>query len=275
MKIIHLTDTHLIEPGYLLYGLDPALRLKQAIQSINEHHADADKVIITGDLTHWGQISAYETLRECIGTLIPECTLLLGNHDNREIFRDIFPDALQDNFGFVQGCVETEQGVFIYLDTNQPGTHVGWYCDQRFEWLNEQLDQYAGQNKFIFMHHPPFLIGLEPMDRISLLQKDKFLGALEKHKTSVRHIFFGHVHRPISGNWQGISFSTLRATSHQVWLDFTEKGEIPGSHEPPAYSVVLIKDESVVVHTHDFLDDSKKFSLGALDALTLKEITDV
>ena len=270
MKIIHLTDTHLVEPGFLLYGLDPAMRLKQAIESINALHADADQVIITGDLTHWGELASYHVLNECLSSLIPRHTLLLGNHDNRELFRTVFPHALADRFGFVQGCMETDQGVFMFLDTNQPGTHVGWYCEQRFEWLEQQLAHYSNQNKFLFMHHPPFLIGLEPMDRISLLQKERFLTTVEQHRRSIRHLFFGHVHRPISGNWQGISFSTLRGTNHQVWLDFAETGEIPGSHEPPAYAVVLLDSQSVVVHTHDYLDDSKKFSLGEKNPLTPK-----
>lgn len=60
----------------------------------------------------------------------------------------------------------------------------------------------------------------------------------------------------------GCGKSTLRATNHQVWLDFSAEADIPGSHEPPAYAVVLIDDNRVVVHNHDFLDASRKFSLG-------------
>ncbi len=43
---------------------------------------------------------------------------------------------------------------------------------------------------------------------------------------------------------------------------FEAKGDIPGSHEPPAYGVVLMNGETILVHTHDFLDQSLKFSLG-------------
>ncbi|NQV58180.1 MAG: hypothetical protein HQ502_00835, partial [Alphaproteobacteria bacterium] len=60
----------------------------------------------------------------------------------------------------------------------------------------------------------------------------------------------------------GIPFTTLRATSHQTWLDFTATGDIPGSHEPPAYAIVLIEPNQVVVHFHDFLDASPKFAMG-------------
>ena len=54
--------------------------------------------------------------------------------------------------------------------------------------------------------------------------------------------------------------------SHQVWLDFSEDTEgVPGSHEPPAYAIVLIGADQVVIHFHDFLDDSRKFNLRDVD----------
>lgn len=262
MKLIHLTDTHLITPGQLLYGLDPLQRLQLAIASINTLHADADHVVITGDLTHWGESVAYESLRECLIDLKPRYSLILGNHDNRSLFRDFFPEAMRDVNGFVQDSFETEVGQFLFLDTNQPGTHAGWYCEQRLTWLAEHLNTHPDIPKYVFMHHPPFDVGLLPMDRIGLMQKNEFAAVLRPYMQSIRHIFFGHVHRPISGSWHGIAFSTLRATSHQVWLDFAATDDIPGSHEPAQYAVVLIDDERTVVHYHDFLDSSEKFSLA-------------
>ena len=123
MKLIHLTDTHLVEPGQILYGLNPLERLNLAIASINSLHADADRVVITGDLTHWGQLGAYHALQASLVELKPAHTLILGNHDNRELFRGVFKDALMDENGFVQGVHDTKAGQFLFLDTNQPGTH--------------------------------------------------------------------------------------------------------------------------------------------------------
>mgnify|MGYP002059127644 FL=1 len=58
MKFIHLTDTHVIGDG-LLYGQDPAARLLAAVASINAEHSDAGFVVLTGDMTHWGDAAAY------------------------------------------------------------------------------------------------------------------------------------------------------------------------------------------------------------------------
>jgi 3',5'-cyclic AMP phosphodiesterase CpdA len=262
MKLIHLTDTHLVKPGLTLYGLDPEERLRQAVASINALHADADLVVITGDLAHWGEATAYAALAECLDQLRPPCVQILGNHDDRQAYHLAFAQGMRDADGFVQGVRETSAGRLLFLDTNQPGTHMGWYCEQRLAWLAERLAESKGTPVFIFMHHPPFDVGLPSMDRISLQQKAAFAETVLPYRSDIRHLFYGHVHRPISGSWLGIPFSTLRATSHQVWLDFNAGTDIPGSHEPPAYAVVLISAESVVVHTHDFLDASRKFSLG-------------
>jgi hypothetical protein len=37
------------------------------------------------------------------------------------------------------------------------------------------------------------------------------------------------------------------------------------THEPPAYAVVLIGETDVVVHTHDYLDDSPRFPFSKPD----------
>ena len=60
---------------------------------------------------------------------------------------------------------------------------------------------------------------------------------------------------------RGIPISTLRATSHQVALDFVIEGRIHGSHEPPEYGVVLCDQDQTIVHSHSYLDRSDTFLL--------------
>ena len=101
------------------------------------------------------------------------------------------------------------------------------------------------------MHHPPFNLHLTSMDRIGFADQVPFTEIIRTSKHSIRHIFFGHAHRPLSGNWMGISFSSLRGTNHQVRLDF--KSELIGFvDEPPEYSVVFISEDCLVVHSHSY-----------------------
>lgn len=263
VKLIHLTDPHFVPAGETLYGRDPNVALAAAVADINQNHADADLVVITGDLTHWGEPDAFSQLTETLAPLEPPLQLLIGNHDKREVFAEHFPDRPLDEYGFVQSMQETPVGRFLFLDTNQIGTHAGWYCQMRRAWLSRQLAAASDADApvFLFMHHPPFNIGLAPLDRIALQEPEAFAEVVRPHAARIRHLFFGHIHRPLCGSWLGIPVSSLRGLNHQCWLDFANQGEIGGSFEPPAYAVVLIDDDSVIIHTHDFLDDSPKFSL--------------
>lgn len=262
MKLIHITDPHLVPRGETLHGGDPAGVLATAIADINRHHADADLVTITGDLTHWGHPAAFETLAEVLAPLEPPLRLLIGNHDDRSAFAARFPDQPLDADGFVQSVWSCPTGDLIFLDTMLDGTHAGWFCERRRAWLVDRLaEAEAGDRSvFLFMHHPPFEIGLRPLDIISLQDKEAFAETLRPHRGRLRHLFFGHIHRPLAGSWLGIPISTLRGLNHQCWLDFDSRDEIVFSFEPPAYAVVLISTDSVIVHTHDFRDQSQKFT---------------
>jgi len=264
MKFIHLTDPHLTILGQNIYGLDPYERLSAAIENINEDHSDADLCVITGDLAHSGEAKAYDALAKCIDKLNIPCHVIMGNHDHRERLQSSIDNIYRDHNGFIQSVLSTEEGSFFLLDTKQEGTHQGAYCENRLEWLSHQLTQNREKPAYLFMHHPPFDIGIHVMDQIGMKSEDaRAVKDLLEDFDNVKHIFFGHVHRPIHGSWNGISFSTLRGTNHQVRLDFSDRDIIPGSHEQPAYAVVFLQPEMIIVHNHDYLDSSPKFDLGS------------
>jgi 3',5'-cyclic-AMP phosphodiesterase len=113
MKFIHLTDLHLVPSGRRLYGLDPNARLRAAVADINACHGDAEFVLITGDLVHDGEPAAYDAVRRALDQLAVPRHLLIGNHDDRAVFKALFPEAVTDEHGFVQTVVESSAGPFV------------------------------------------------------------------------------------------------------------------------------------------------------------------
>jgi 3',5'-cyclic-AMP phosphodiesterase len=259
MKLVHITDTHLVEPGLKLYGLDPKARLDAAIADINRHHADAALAIVTGDLTHWGEVGAYRSFLHSMNGLRMPYVVLVGNHDRRAACLDVLAAAPRDAHGFVQGWRDTSCGRLLFLDTLDERSHAGQMCEQRLAWAARALAEAPADRPYLFMHHPPFAVGVHMMDRIALADPAAFADVIGSHRHRIRHLFFGHVHRPISGSWMGIPFSTLRGTNHQVWFDLSPDAPHLTSHEPPSYAVVLIGEHTVVVHNHDYLDRSPRF----------------
>lgn len=251
LKFIHVTDVHLVAAGEALHGLDPLERFKRCAESIRQCHADAHCIVVTGDLADRGEGAAYQLFRQTIAQTGLPVHCIIGNHDDRAICVANVPEAQTDSNGFVQFTVETPAGVFVMLDTLIPGSHSGGLCDLRQNWLRDQLQLLRGEPVFLFMHHPPFDLHLPCIDRIGFENKQEMSVLVAAHD-NIRHLFFGHAHRPLSGNWKGISFSSLRGTNHQVSLDF-HSSNITYSREDPEYSVVFVDDDQIVVHTHNYV----------------------
>ncbi len=266
MKLIHLTDTHFVAPGLKLYGLDPRARLDAAISDINRNHADAALVVVTGDLTHWGEPEAYRNFADSMSPLKVPAVTLVGNHDRRAECLEALRSAPRDPIGFVQGLRDTPAGRLLFLDTLDEASHAGQMCEARFAWFKTALAETpSDQPIFVFMHHPPFPVGVHAMDEIALAERARFREVVAPYVGHIRHLFFGHVHRPIAGSWAGIPFSTLRGTNHQVAFDLDPAAPHLASQEPPAYGVVLMSGDGVVVHTHDYLDASPRFPFSRAD----------
>jgi Icc protein len=250
MKLIHITDLHLVAPGQRLWGLDPFARLDAALADIATHHADADFCAITGDLTERGEIAAYDMLRERLTRFPIETHLILGNHDNRGNFLKVFGGA--DASGYAQKALHRHGAAWLFLDTLKgPPSSAGLYDAPRRAWLAAELERARGLPVHLFMHHPPFNIGHALMDLIKLDDAEAFAALLEGH--DIRHIFFGHAHRTISGQWRGIPFSALPSLNHQLPL---VAGSVPTvySDEPPMYSAVLVENGMTIVHSDAYLN---------------------
>lgn len=272
MKFIHLTDTHLVADAGLLYGTNPKQRLQQALNHIQAYQSDAQALVITGDLTHYGHAQAYEHLRECLVSLNMPVHPILGNHDSREIFKKYFPAVPVDENGHVQYARDFGHYRALFLDTNEPGVHWGVYCATRASWLRKQLQE-TDKPVLIFMHHPFFPIGIRSMDAISLLDTSHFFSAIEGYEHHIQQVFFGHIHRPICGSFRGIAYSTLRGTNHQVALELNgNESCIQGSHEQPQYGIVLLSEDQILIHAEDFLDGCQRYLLHEMvDSVIVNE----
>jgi 3',5'-cyclic-AMP phosphodiesterase len=247
VKLIHVTDLHLCSPGQRVAGLDPTASLASAIDDINHNHPDADLVVFTGDLSDDGSEASYRALEAEIDRLVPPVRLLLGNHDDRTAFRSVFASAPSDD-GFVQSFMDTSLGRLVFLDTLDEGAVGGRLCARRLAWLDRRLEE-TSRSVIVFMHHPPFDIGMPTLDGCKLADPDTFADVVRR-RGNVRAIAAGHVHRLCSGVWNGIAFSTGRSTNHQTAPLFGAT-DFALSAEKAAYNVMLVSPSSLVVHVQE------------------------
>jgi len=261
MKLIQISDIHVHDQEIL--GTDPVPNFRACLEHVATHHGDADLLVITGDLTHHGAEASYARLAGMLADgPLPEHLrprLLIGNHDDRANFQAAFPDTPRDPNGFVQYAEDTEAGRFLYLDTNQPGTHAGQFCDDRQAWLRAELDRARadGVGVFLFLHHHPCPVGAQSADVIGIAEGAALRTILKANRDIVRHVFFGHCHFPLAGSVAGIPMSAPRSTCHPCAADLGDQLAIGVGGLAPNYHVVLIDEDNVVVHTEDFLVDVK------------------
>ena len=263
----HLTAPHILPPGRLLYGIDPAERLSAAIVDINTRFHNAAFLIITGDLAHRGEPAACGLLNEILSGLKIPVHLGIGNHDGRTAFHREFPDTPTDAAGFVQYRFTQSGSGFVMLDSVEDGRSSGFLCPDRLSWAEKTLYSVGGTPALVFLHHSPVALGIPDLDDIGLRNASD-LGKVVENSGNVKHFVFGHVHRPAIGVWQGIPFSTQRSLVNQSALNFHRDGGVLDNLEPPTYSVVELQDSGdIVIHLHEFMDPSPTFYISGLHAI--------
>lgn len=248
-KIIWMTDPHFQNQG-TIRGLNPRTRLKAAIDHMNTHHADADFMVLSGDLVGDDIAGDYALLGEYLGQSKIPVYPMVGNNDDRAGCRAqlTLPDTVMDDF--IQYRIDTAEAVFLCLDTHMVGSHAGQFCTARQAWLQDNLTE---KPTYIFMHHPPLALHLPKQDEIKLVDDTAFLDMIDR-QGNVQHLFIGHVHRPTCGTIKGIPFATLGAVSFQAPAPepaWDWDGFVP-AQEGPHYGVLYIEAGDVTLQYTQF-----------------------
>ena len=255
-KVIWLSDLHFTAHGRV-QDHDPRQRLQAAISFINANHADADHCILSGDLVDRGTAADYAALAEMLLSLNIPVLPMVGNHDHRDLLRahlTMPPHAMTD---FVQYAVAIPDAQILCLDTQKTGSDAGMFCTERKDWLDAQLRTTPEIPAYLFLHHPPARLGLPMQDADCMENGDAFLDVLAQHP-NVKHLFIGHVHRPITGTLRGIPFTTMRSVLYQApppqpawtWDSFAPAAE------PPQLGVLTLNGPNSRLHYTQFCDYS-------------------
>ncbi len=250
-KVLALTDLHLTADGARIIGLDPWDRFEAVLVRALADHPDADCLVLMGDLAHRGEAAVYRRLAARLARVPIPVIPMLGNHDRREAFRASIPGMpLAD--GFVQTARDTGPARLLALDTLDGPPYAGAagrLCATRLAWLDRELAGAAGRQVVLFLHHPPFAVGLPGMDRIALADPEALLSRLRAHGRT--HLVAGHIHRTISGSAGGVPWTVLKSPCHQAPLDLVTPDSTLSIDEPGAYGLLLLTAGGIAIHSED------------------------
>lgn len=253
MKFVVLSDLHLGPAGAPVNGLDTGARLAAGVDTILRDHANADFVLIAGDLADLGQEAAYHALRDLLAPLPMPVHITLGNHDDRNTFLRVWGADRDHPQGRVSQVVDQGGYRVILLDTSEPGLVAGRLCDGRKDWLRDRLSEAVDRPVIVVMHHHANRLSL-PVDAIALEDGVGFADILNTHP-DVRQVIAGHVHLPTTGLWRGLPMTTLAGSHYSVSPHLPGMDGAQKCLEGPAQMAVVLADhDGVTVHFHDYLD---------------------
>jgi 3',5'-cyclic-AMP phosphodiesterase len=265
MLIAQITDTHISTPGSVndRYFRTPE-HLERAVTHLNRLAPRPDVVLATGDLVERGEPAEYARLRSIVDGLAMPLYVIPGNHDARGPLARAFADRgyLPQDGGFLHYAVEQWPVRLIGLDTQVPGQPGGRLCAERLHWLDARLGEAPARPTVIFMHHPPFVTGMQAMDAMGLEGKDDLAGVVRRHP-QVERVVCGHVHRPMTRRFAGTVATTCPATAHQLALDLPPARRLAVVMEPPAclLHLWLEAEASLVSHVSVIGDERPPFTV--------------
>ncbi|UYN96901.1 MAG: phosphodiesterase [Enhydrobacter sp.] len=256
MLIAQISDMHVTAPGELLYRrIDTAGYLERAVAHVEALDPRPDLVLATGDLVDRGTVAEYELLRRLLSPLSMPVYLIPGNHDRRTTLREVFADhAYLPRSGFLHYAIDAGDLRLIALDTLVEGKPHGELCEERLGWLANRLAE-SDKPTLLFMHHPPFDVGISAFDGAKLNVGGERLAELVRGHPNVERLLCGHVHRPIQMRWAGSLASIAPSTAHQAALDLHEGAPLAMAMEPPGLALHLWRPGTGLVTHVSYVGD--------------------
>lgn len=259
MRIAHITDTHVVEPGGLVVDrIDPTAALERAVATILALEPPVDLVVASGDLVNDGGAEQYGQLVHLLEPLAMPIVVCPGNHDDRTELRSHFADVpaggRDDPIDYsVDHSVGESTVRFVVVDTTTPGEHGGEITAHQLAWLDRELAD-SPHPVVVVQHHPPFLADIAWMDGVALADIDAEADVLTRHG-NVRAVLCGHYHRPISvGIGAAVGWC---APSSTVQIDLTAP-DPTYTTEPPAFALHhLGEDGSFRTHIVALIDGER------------------
>lgn len=246
VRFLHLTDTHIaVGPGTVQFGVDTTRTFEALLAQIVAITPPPDFALISGDLVNDGRPESYEVFRDLLKRLPFPVRLSLGNHDRRDIFRQVvLGSATPSNAPY---CYSFRSGgsTFVVLDSYLEGTSAGTLDVGQQQWFTEQLAR-CQEPVVVCIHHHVVPTSLVWLDRLILREGPEFVRTIREHP-AVRLVIFGHIHRPFEDHVGVARLLGTPSTCYQFGPR-SETREI--SAAPAAYRVVTVTDNEVLTEVH-------------------------
>lgn len=191
---ILFSDTHIAEdPSFVTRNVNVSRNLQMAVEQARSLPLKPDGVIINGDCAYGtGQTGDYLNFTKLLQPLREDglpIHISLGNHDNRDRFREILRVAKGALPTHHVSVVESPLANWFILDSlEQTNVTPGFLGDEQLAWLEKELDARSSRPALIVIHHNPGIGGnMGLKDTVRLFE-------IMRPRRQVKAYIYGHTH---------------------------------------------------------------------------------
>ncbi|MBL4811309.1 MAG: metallophosphoesterase [Rhodobacteraceae bacterium] len=253
-----MSDLHLLPKGEVRRGLDTGPRFMAAIQSVNTLHGEADLCVFAGDIADTADVAAYALFDDIRAASNLPQRVMLGNHDDRNVYLSYATAPMLDENNFVAGYDDIKGHRILMLDSSEPGELRGGLCEKRLTWTAARLAEAKtlGLKVIILLHHNPCAMQM-PVDTYRLAAPEKLLKVLHDSGADIIQILAGHCHISTAGSWGGYPCATISGNQHSVEPFLRGRtGQQDCFAAPAHYAVIMSDGVNCAVHFQSYVNES-------------------
>jgi len=209
--VAQITDTHLFASGEgNLLGLKTEKSLAAIIEEVHNLTPQPDRILLTGDISQDETLESYERLYKQLKTLNIPSYWIPGNHDQLHLMEKALtnPPFYGDKSFHCQGWQ------FILLNSAVSGRVYGYLTEETLSWLDSELEKAKNYPTVVTLHHPPFLIDCDWIDKSCLQNPEALFQVLDQY-SQVRLVLFGHIHQDWGLDRAGVHYLASPSSSIQ------------------------------------------------------------
>lgn len=257
MVIVQISDMHMMADGAWVHGIvDTTDAVRRIVDAVNALEPPPDVVLVTGDVTHDGDLPAADCAYAALARLRAPAWVIAGNHDDRDVLRAAFGRYSGDlTEAWLAYAVEDFGLRLLALDVSTDDPYRGEIAAAQIDWLAARLAEAPERPTLLLMHQPPFDTGVDWLDGMWLAAGRHEFGAVLRRHANVVAVLSGHLHRSMRGDWYGVP--VIAAPSVMDRVTFTG-WKAPGEPElaitaPPGFLLHRWNGAELCTELH-FLD---------------------
>ena len=227
VSVAQITDIHLFaDDNQELLGMPTKDSFCAVIEQLRNLDSEIDMLLLTGDISGDGSPESYENLQRLLHPLRLPAYSLPGNHD--------CPIAMEEvlNLRLFSRRKSFERGGwnFILLNSCVPEQVHGYLSLETLDWLDSQLTILDDKPTLIALHHPPFLVGSQWLDKSGLQNPEDLFAIINRHP-HIKLVICGHIHQEFEYQHHQVHYLSTPSTCIQFQPnrpDFTLDDRQPG-----------------------------------------------